>query len=54
MGSSVTVTRGTAAAYAPPAPGMPVHSARTFGVNVRKMKRKSGCRLAEENENTQD
>jgi hypothetical protein len=33
MGSSVTVTRGTAAAYAPPAPGMPVHSARTFGRN---------------------
>jgi hypothetical protein len=30
MGSSVTVTRGTAAAYAPPAPGMPVHSARTL------------------------
>jgi hypothetical protein len=32
MGSSVTVTRGTAAAYAPPAPRVPVHSARTFAV----------------------
>jgi hypothetical protein len=34
MGSSVTGTRGTAAAYAPPAPRVPVHSARTLGREV--------------------
>jgi hypothetical protein len=35
MGSSVTVTRGTPAAYAPGAPRMPVHSARSFGQEDR-------------------
>jgi hypothetical protein len=40
MGSSVTGTRGTAAAYAPPAPRVPVHSARTFGRRQEYLKEK--------------